>query len=272
MNILMPTDFSENSWNAISYALSFFKNVYSNFYFVHVNSPEWEQKNENLSPTLVASKNATVAFQHLLERLGKEKLNKKHQFFTSIESGHFVDTLRAHVSEREIDFIVMGTQGASGYQEATVGSHSTEVITRVKCPVLVIPENATYREPRHITFPTDFNISYKNKVIHTLKQVCHFNESALNVLYLSKKSEDLTERQESNRVYLKEQLMEIEHGFHFTRNDTLEEAVESFVTSHDTQMITMMAKNLNFFQHILFHPLAHRISYHKEVPFLVLHE
>ena len=272
MNILMPTDFSENSWNAISYALSFFKNVYTNFYFLHVEPTEWEQNEEDLQTVQVKAKNSATAFQVLLERLGNQQLNNKHQFYTSLERGHFVDSVREHVQERDIDFIVMGTQGASGYKEATVGSHSTEVITRVKCPVLVIPENASYREPKNITFPTDFNISYKNKVIHTLKQVCHFNESALSVLYLSKKSEDLTERQEGNKAYLKEQLLEIDHSFHYTRNDTLEEAVQSFVTSHDTQMITMMAKNLNFFQHILFHPLAKKISYHKEIPFLVLHE
>lgn len=271
MNILIPTDFSENSWNAISYALSFFKNVYTNFYFLYVELTEWEDE-EELQTIQVKAKNSAKSFQVLLERLGEQKLNTKHRFFTSMERGNFVDTIRQHVSERDIDFIVMGTQGASGYKEATVGSHSTEVITRVKCPVLVIPEHAIYREPKNITFPTDFNISYKNKVIHTLKQVCNFNDSALSVLYLSKKSEDLTERQEGNKAYLKEQLLEIEHSFHFTRNDTLEEAVQSFVTSHDTQMITMMAKNLNFFQHILFHPVAKKISYHKEIPFLVLHE
>ncbi len=272
MNILMPTDFSENSWNAISYALSFFKNVYTNFYFLHVEPTEWEDEEENLQTIQIKAKNSAKAFQTLLERLGEQKLNKKHQFFTSLERSHFVEAIRQQVTERDIDFIVMGTQGANGYKKATVGSHSTDVITRVKCPVMVIPENATYRAPKNITFPTDFNISYKNKVIHTLKQVCYFNDSSLSVLYLYKKSKELTERQESNKSFLKEQLLEIEHSFHYTRNDTLEEAVESFVTSHDTQVITMMAKNLNFFQHILFHPVAKKISYHKEIPFLVLHE
>ena len=271
MNILMPTDFSENSWNAIRYALLFFKEVYTNFYFLHVEN-EWEEEEQDLNKVQVKTKNSVTEFQLLLERLGNQKLNKHHRFYTSLERGHFVDSIRQHVLEREIDFIVMGTQGDNKYQEATVGSHSTDVITRVKCPVLVIPENASYCQPKNITFPTDFNISYKNKVIHTLKQVSHFNNSALNVLYLSKKSEELTDRHENNKAYLKEQLLEIEHSFHFTRNDTLEEAVQSFITSHDTQMITMMAKNLNFFQHILFHPVAKKISYHKEVPFLVLHE
>ena len=37
-NILIPTDFSENSWNAIKYALQFFKKKKCNFYLLHVTS------------------------------------------------------------------------------------------------------------------------------------------------------------------------------------------------------------------------------------------
>ena len=35
-NILVPTDFSENSWNAIQFALEFFKDSKCNFYLLHV--------------------------------------------------------------------------------------------------------------------------------------------------------------------------------------------------------------------------------------------
>ena len=35
-NILIPTDFSENSWNAVKYALEFFKDTECDFYLLHV--------------------------------------------------------------------------------------------------------------------------------------------------------------------------------------------------------------------------------------------
>jgi len=159
MNILMPTDFSENSWNAISYALSFFQNVYTNFYFLNIENNDWEETDVTVAQSTAT--NTQKSFQILLARLAKERKNNKHQFFTATESGNFIEAIRQQVTDKEVDFIVMGTQGASGYKEATVGSHSTDVITRVKCPVLVIPEDARYTEPKRITFPTDFNISYK---------------------------------------------------------------------------------------------------------------
>ena len=34
----------------------------------------------------------------------------------------------------------------------------------------------------------------------------------------------------------------------------------------------MVAKNLNYFQQILFHSKVEEISYHTDVPFLVLHK
>ena len=37
--ILIPTDFSRNAWNAICYALDFFKNEACTFYFLHTYTP-----------------------------------------------------------------------------------------------------------------------------------------------------------------------------------------------------------------------------------------
>ena len=47
-NILIPTDFSENSWNAIEYALHFFSKSSCNFYLLHVNTADIPPSNELL--------------------------------------------------------------------------------------------------------------------------------------------------------------------------------------------------------------------------------
>ncbi|HMB61517.1 MAG TPA: universal stress protein, partial [Eudoraea sp.] len=36
-NILIPTDFSRNAWNALSYATSLFKKTRCTFYIVHID-------------------------------------------------------------------------------------------------------------------------------------------------------------------------------------------------------------------------------------------
>ncbi|GGX18620.1 universal stress protein [Aquimarina muelleri] len=276
-NILIPTDFSENSWNAIIYALSFFKKAHCNFYFLHV-SPFEEMVEDNSfyeSEEIIIKNTAnstTKQMQILLKKIEKLPLNTKHRFFTTNEYMFFVDAVRKQVEQKAIDFIVMGTKGASGIQGKTIGSNTGDVITKVKCPVLVIPEKASYRKPKEIAFPTDYNMLYKSRVLNTITDILDSNKASLRVLHIAKKEQELTGSQKKNKDFLDDSLGKIEHSFHFLSNPNIEEAVQCFVESRNIEVITMVAKNLNFFQRILFHPIVEKISYHTDIPFLVLHE
>ncbi len=277
-NILIPTDFSENSWNAILYAVSFFKRMRCNFYLLHVSAYD-----EIISKALFYETKDTILeniaytgqeyMQLLLKRIQRLPLNTKHRFFTINEYVFFIDAVRRQVEEKEIDFIVMGTKGASGLKEKTIGSNTGDVITKVKCPVLVIPEKARYSKPKEIAFPTDYNLLYKSRILNTITSIVSINRAALRILHIAKREQELTELQNKNKNFLDDYLEEhIERSFHFLSNQNIEEAVQCFVESRNIDMITMIAKNLNFFQHILFHPTVEKISYHTNVPFLVLHE
>ena len=78
--------------------------------------------------------------------------------------------------------------------------------------------------------------------------------------------------QSINKEYLEDYFDNYNHSFHFLKNNHIEDAIQGFVESESTNLIIMVAKNLNYFQRILFHPTVEKISYHTDVPFLVLHE
>ncbi|MCK8520933.1 universal stress protein [Aquimarina sp. D1M17] len=277
-NILVPTDFSENSWNAIIYALSFFKKVGCNFYFLHVSPYDEVVGSDTFfhtEDTITAriTYNGREQMQKLLQKIEKLSLNTKHHFYSVHEYIFFIDAIRKQVEEKEIDYIVMGTKGASGLKERTIGSNTGDVITKVKCPVLVVPENAKYVRPKEIAFPTDYNLNYKSKILDTITGIISLSNASLRVLHIAKKEKELSELQKRNKDFLHDYLGDtIEHSFHFLSNTNIEEAVQCFVESRDIDMITMIAKNVNFFQRILFRPTVEKISYHIDIPFLVLHE
>ncbi|TPN87488.1 universal stress protein [Aquimarina algicola] len=279
-NILIPTDFSENSWNAIEYGVSFFKKVSCNFYLLHV-SPSQNVTHGLSQGSIDALFNREVATddpkQQLNDLLKKVKnlpvIGSNHRFFTIHEHLFFIDAMRKQVAEKSIDFIVMGTKGASGIRQRAVGTNTGDVITKVKCPVLVIPEKARYKKPETIAFPTDYNIYYKSKILDTITEILSVNSASLKVLHITKQDQQLTSLQEKNKDFLDDYLGEnIDHSFHSSCNKNMEEAVQCFVEHKEIDIITMIAKNLNFFQRILFNPLVEKISYHTEIPFLVLHE
>lgn len=277
-NILIPTDFSENSLNAVTYALSFFKDKTIAFYLLHVSLMEKIDDSVcyyKYSDTALLEKvlyNPIEKLQAEVRKIQKLSVGKNHSFHCIHENVQFIEAIRKNVEEKEIDYIVMGTKGASGRINSVLGSQTTAVITRVKCTVLVIPERAKYTQPKNVVFPTDFNNFYKGSLLDTLTGFLKIKKSYLSVLYVSKKVRDLTQYQKKNRNYLEDYLQDKPHSFYYITDEYIDSAIESFVKKSHVDMIAMIAKNLNFFQRILFQPMVEKISYHTKIPFLVLHE
>ncbi|MEZ4791927.1 MAG: universal stress protein [Gelidibacter sp.] len=277
-NVLLPTDFSENSLNAIKYAMDFFGETACNFYLLHVIKLNTVDLAD--SPYLMAN----VAIEDLYTKPIKTRLretikqvankfsnNKKHKFYTLTDYSFLVDSIRHHVNEKKIDMIVMGTKGASGLKRIIVGSNTGDVITKVHCTTLVVPENAKFHEIKEIAFPTDYSMLYNINVLQPIVDTIEDNDAALRVLHITKKDGFLNSDQERNKELLEDYFNGQEHSFHFLTNKKVEDAVQCFVESRNIDMITMVAKNLNYFQQILFHSKIENISYHTDVPFLVLH-
>ena len=277
-NILVPTDFSKNSWNAIQYALEFFRTTPCNFYLLHVTSISNYAGGESpIVPTTqviekTLLKTSKVKLQELLIRIKKLNSNEDHNFITLSSYDYFIDAIRNHADEKNIDYIVMGTKGAHGVKRAIIGTNTGDLITKVKCPVIVVPENAVFKEPKEVAFPTDYNLFYQTKVLSTISGLAKMFDSTIRILHVAKKDEQLTKFQIENQEYLNDFFMDEKHSFHKVTNKKIEAGVQCFVESRDIDMIVMIAKNLNLFQQILFKPAIEEISYHTEVPFLVLHE
>ena len=164
--ILIPTDFSHNAWNAIEYSLAFYNNRPVNIHLLHIVYSGSVTNGDDLYSHGVS----------ILENPGKVKVKQLKDLQHKIDTLYprnkanidvrvvhslFVEGIKNTVDKLDIDLIIMGTKGASGLKEKTIGSHTGAVITRVKCPVLVIPERANYERPENIAFPTDFNIFWK---------------------------------------------------------------------------------------------------------------
>jgi len=277
-NILLPTDFSSNSWNAIQYALEFLQKKKCNFFLLHVTTiTDYANGDTPIIPMSESIEKALLAeskieLQKLLKKIKNQYNNKKHNLFVLTSVDYFIDAVRNHIEERDIELIVMGTKGASGIKKIIIGSNSGDIITKVKCPVLVVPEKAIFKMPQEIAFPTDYNLFYQTKILSGISELAKMYDAAIRILHVAKKDEKLTNYQKENKEYLHSFFMDEKHSFHKVTNRKIEAGVQCFVESRNIDLIVMIAKNLNLFQQILFKPTVEEISYHTEIPFLVIHE
>ena len=166
----------------------------------------------------------------------------------------------------------MGTKGASGLKKLIVGSNTADVIKKVQCSTLVVPENASYTAIKEVAFPTDFLASFSYRMLDNISQILEQSLGSLRIIHVKKKEEELNHEQKENKELLEEFFSDHPVSFHYLTNNKLEDAIQCFVESRNIDLIVMVAKHLNYFQQILFHTKVENISYHTDIPFLVLHE
>ncbi len=277
-NVLIPTDFSNNAFKAIDYALNFFKERNCTFYLLNVSpivnyasgDTPLIHSSQLVEKTLLEQ--SKRGLEKLLSKIEKKYPNIQHKFIAQSSYNYFIEAIRNQVIEKDIDLIIMGTKGASGLQEVIIGSHTGDVITKVKKLVLAIPEKASYELPKNIVFPTDFNTFYPSKILNTIIDFSKAHNSSIRILHVAKKDEALRSFQLENKEYLNDFFADIDHSFHRVTNKKIEAGLQCFVENRDIDMIIMIAKNLTLFQQIIFRPTVEEISYHTKVPFLVIHE
>lgn len=263
--VLIPTDFSEVSENAVKYAMGYFAGEIVDFYILHVAVPE---------PAVSGNKNLdsddSCRIQEKFREFISLSKNTGHHFHLIKTEGLLLDAIREMVKEKEIDWIVMGTEGMAGNKEE-LRSNTYDVITKVKCPLMVIPSEAKFDVIRNVSFITDYNHIYRNKVIRVLSETLHFHKAPLKVLHLRSGNKKLTPAQVDNKGFLHYFFKDVNHSFHFLENHNSEAGIEDFVKTWDIDIITIPARNLNLIQRLMLRSSS-EIDFQRRIPFFVLHE
>lgn len=274
-NILLPTDFSSNSINAIQYALNLFQDSKCLFYLINVYTIPYltnEVLMENDMHQLIENENKlfNTSQEEMKAILKKIKPNNNHKFELISEYGFFIDSIKKIVKNKNIDLIIMGTKGATGAKEIFMGSNTGDIIMKTNCNILAVPENASYAKPKEITFPTDFKITYKKEIFTQLVQIAELHDSNIRVLLFENKGY-LDEDQKINKKSLDYYLKKLKYTYHTLTNNDFEVALNCFTQSRgNTNMIAIIAKHYNFFQRLFFKPKVESLSFHTQIPLLVL--
>ncbi|MEM1135914.1 MAG: universal stress protein, partial [Bacteroidota bacterium] len=140
-NILVPIDFTETSVHALVQAINLAKKSNAKLILFHAFHrpmvPVEAEKDIEVSFLEKRKKSINAKFEKLLEEQ-PELTKTPHEFHK--ELGVSIDCILNAIDKFNIDFILMGTKGAHGF-EAIWGSKAAKVAKSAKCPVLVIPDN-----------------------------------------------------------------------------------------------------------------------------------
>ncbi|TYB79515.1 universal stress protein [Bizionia myxarmorum] len=274
-NILLPTDFSENAWNAISYALQLFQNELCTFYVLNIYTPTIYNVEYILSNPVayelmdIASKISTKGLDKITQRIEKEFKNPKHIISQISSFNTLVGEIEALHKGHVMDLIVMGTKGATGAKKVLFGSNTVHVLNGANYPVLAVPENFNFEKPHDVLFPSDYNITFRESKLKPILDIAKQHHSRVNILHVFY-GEALTQKQERNRKKLETYFKDTAYIFHRVKNKNIPEAISEFQFKTRVNLLVMINNKHSFFENLFFKNKINQIGFHLNIPILVI--
>ncbi|GAA4241626.1 MULTISPECIES: universal stress protein [Winogradskyella] len=179
--ILVPTDFSEQAENALKVAAMLAKSHNAEIYLLHMMEIPTQQTDQgnaesDIPETLFFMKLAQKRFENLMASDYLQGLTVHETVKADITFNEIKDSCK----EFDIDFIVMGSHGATGLKEMFVGSNAEKVVRTSDVPVLVIKNEHESFDVSDFVFASDF----KNDNKETYKQAVKFAKAFGSKIHL----------------------------------------------------------------------------------------
>ncbi|TCP25163.1 nucleotide-binding universal stress UspA family protein [Tenacibaculum skagerrakense] len=273
--ILLPTDFSDNSWNAIQYALALCKDQKCVFNFLHVYTPViydagyFEVGAAQVGFVDVLKKTAEENMEKLMEKVTSLYNNPNHVFSSIVSFNTITNEINELYKGNVIDFVIMGTKGASGLEKVLFGTNTVQVIKNVECPVLAVPDNYKFTGLNEVLFPSDYEVDFQIIDFQYIIDFVTGYQAKVHSLHVSKENL-LSKTQESNKDKLQRVFENVNLDFHLKINQSVTEEISNFQSNNKIDLLLMVNNKKDLFEKLFLKSKVKQIGFQVKIPFLVI--
>ncbi len=159
-HVLMATDFSDASRRALDFAVAIARRYGSELFVVHAIPAEPHDRIP-IGPLPHELDRHMLDAEEQMQHLEKETAFKDIPHHLVLDRGDVWDVLASEIERNNVDLLVLGTRGRSGFMKLALGSVAEEVVHLVSCPVFTVgprvpPAGLDVSDFRRILFATDF--------------------------------------------------------------------------------------------------------------------
>ncbi len=262
--VIAPTDFSPVAHNALLFAAQICRRTTALLIIVNVCKKGDE------------AAGATKQLEGILSDL-KRAGGKDFRCEYQLAHGNIISALKKIAGIHQPKLIVMGTRGASGLKKILIGSNTVNVLSKIKIPVLVIPESVTFKDfnkmnRNRVVFATDLYELKTMDVLAILKEIALLiikpKVRVLNVRPKHTALHDLTKLERSALMHYFNPEIESERVTVFGTN--VMKSIRYYLDDHrDIGLVAMVARNSGS---VIEKHYTREMASHADYPLLVLHD
>lgn len=178
MNVLILSDFSDVAINATHYAMDLLQNEQVDFTLlnIYVTDPDASEEAREVKRRATREK-----LQERVEKLRERSAERPHTVRGYYSEEKLVNAARAFVSQNHTDLLVMGAVGKKMRHSTILGNHTFEIISKIKCNLLAVPEDVHFKGLESMLMPIDYSVSLRRKNLQFLNNEPFFHKTRLSV-------------------------------------------------------------------------------------------
>lgn len=266
-SIIVGTDFSEGSYVALELAVDVANRMQCDIMLVWVRREKMLFTGEQLD---------------MLTSLAKEKLMslcEKYAPKMTVGSIHYsivggrVSTALAEVARRELSpLIVIGTNGASGFEKYVIGSQAARIVQDSPCPVLTMRQGYDFHKRlERIVVPLRVNSNSRQKVPPAATMARIFG-SEVHILGLL----DLKEEESALRTYIGQSIDYLErenvpYHFEIRTYSTYSDTVLHYADEIKADLVIINTEQDRVISQLFLGTNAQQVVHKSQIPVLCIH-
>ncbi len=275
-NILVPTDFSKLSINALEVAVEIAKKSNAEITLLHVvEEPgsdsysivgEWRTK-ANWADKLFTLKLLEKS-KGQLEKIVMDPKYAAVKITGELRLGNAFHGMRTIITDHKVDLVVMGTRGHSKFEELVIGTNTERVVRHAKCPVLSIHKKPAKVDFKNIVYATAM---HKDEEVFSrmIKRTQQLYNSTIHLVRINTPGD-------FQRDYVVKEYMEKYAKKLGLKNYTInvfndineEDGVIYFAESINADLIAMATHGRTGFAHVMAGSIAEDVVGHSKRPVL----
>lgn len=270
--LIVPTDFSSASVNALNYALALAKEINARIILFHAYQ---------IPVTFSEVPVVTIS----LEELQRETDAKMEQLLQdarhvssgaldiSIENilGNTVEELSELCNKYTPFAVVMGTKGAGALERMIIGSTTLDAIKELTVPVLIVPPGAVYKSIHKIGFACDFRDVKETIPANAILEFIAAFKASLHILNVDFKEKHFSGETPLETEEIHELLGAVNPSYHYINSTQVDEGINAFSDANRIDLLITVPKKHSFWESIFRKSQSSELVLHSHLPIVAMH-
>jgi nucleotide-binding universal stress UspA family protein len=279
-NIIVATDFSESATTAYHYARQMASRLNAsltvvNVYEMPIIDPTVPNYYAYLPSIDELQKTAEIRLSNFIRETdddnGTTIIASRVKVKTEAHIGFPASKLIELSENPSTDLMILGTVGEQGWLTKLFGSVALKVMQEAQCPVLLVPQQAEYKNIHHILYAASPESASKKTINLAIDFAKHF-VSAIHFVHIDAVFQD--EKANTPRLF-KRILTEKEQNLPYTIETevamSVGEGVSSYCLKNQVDLVVSVTHHRKFWDSFVHHSVTKDLVWQAHLPILCLH-